>query len=253
MFDAVLGRSTVGPSRWGGGTLLAIALHVVALGAVIWASLHAGKKAETEAPVVTFFAPPPPPPPPPPAGGGPKAPKVEHKKITPPKKDVIVEPKKEEPKPEPTHEVETPEPAPSDTSGQQGGEPGGVPGGQVGGVVGGQIGGVPGGQVGGVVGGTGTTTVIPFGAGMARPTRIGGDDIRYTREAREAHVSGVMIVKCVITVEGTLTNCRVIKGVPLMEQTALAAIRTWRYTPVQFQGHAQSVDYTFTIHLKMPD
>ena len=88
---------------------------------------------------------------------------------------------------------------------------------------------------------------------MSRPSPIQPDEIQYTREAREARVAGVMIVKCVISVDGSLTNCRVIKGVPMMDQAVLGALARHRGTPVTFQGRPVSVDYTFTIRLKMPD
>jgi periplasmic protein TonB len=244
MFDAVLNRHARGPNRWGIGALAATALHVMALAGVIWGSVRVSK-AVIQAPEVTFFAPPPPPPPPPPAGGGAVSkPKIEKPKLQ-PKKDTIVEAKKEEPIPEPP---KTKTEDPPHTGGQEGGQQGG----QVGGRVGGQIGGQVGGQVGGQLGGTGTGAV-PFGEGMARPSPIGADEIQYTREAREAHVSGVMIVKCVITLEGTLTNCRVIKSVPLMDKPVLDALARHRGTPATFQGRPVSVDYTFTIRLKMPD
>jgi len=162
---------------------------------------------------------------------------------------VIVEPKKDQPKEEPKEEPRSAEP---ESNGQAGGQVGGVAGGVAGGQVGGVVGGTVGGQVGGVLGGTGSG-VVPFGEGMSRPSPIAGDEIQYTREAREARISGVMIVKCVIAVDGSLTNCRVIKGVPMMDQAVLAALARHRGTPVTFQGRPVSVDYTFTIRLKMPD
>ena len=56
-----------------------------------------------------------------------------------------------------------------------------------------------------------------------------------------------------VSVDGSLTNCRVIKGVPMMDQAVLGALARHRGTPVTFQGRPVSVDYTFTIRLKMPD
>lgn len=248
MFDAVLNRHTKGPTRWGRGMVAAAALHGIAFGAVIFASLHGGKAKSNDAPVITFFAPAPPPPPPtpPPAGGGAQQKKTKVEKKIEKKPDTIVQSKKNEPIPDPPKEekkAEKPEPA---------GVEGGVVGGVAGGVVGGTVGGVQGGTVGGVVGGTGTSGVVPFGAGMTRPSPIGADEIQYTREAREARVEGLMIVKCVITTEGTLQNCRVIKGLPMMDKPVLDALGRHRGSPVTFQGHPVSVDYTFNIRLKMP-
>jgi protein TonB len=129
----------------------------------------------------------------------------------------------------------------------EGGVEGGVPGGVVGGVVGGVLGGVLGGQVGG----TGTD-VLPFGAGMTRPEKISGANPQYTREALEARVQGLMIVKCVITTEGRVEKCRIIKPLPHMEQAVLDSVMAARYKPVTFQGRTVQVDYTFNIRLTLP-
>jgi len=177
-----------------------------------------------------------------------KKPKVEPKKVE-RKPDTIVESKKKEvlPDPEPpkTESAAKPEPG-----GQVGGVQGGVQGGVVGGVVGGQLGGTPGGQLGGKVGGNG---VIPFGEGMTRPSPFPADAIQYSREAREAKVAGVVIAKCTIQVDGSYTNCRLIKGLPFMDSVILAAFAKHKGTPAMYQGHPVAVDYTLTLRLKMPD
>ncbi|HME90721.1 MAG TPA: TonB family protein, partial [Myxococcaceae bacterium] len=167
-------------------------------------------------------------------------PKVERVERKPIRRDVIVQPK-EIPKTKP------PEAEPQKEE-DEGGQEGGVEGGVKGGVVGGVVGGVLGGQLGGQLG----SQVLPFGEGMTRPQRIEGRDPQYTREALEAHIAGVMLVKCVITIEGRLENCRVVKPVPFMEKAVLDALSTWRYKPVLYQGRPVSVDYLITVRLVLP-
>jgi protein TonB len=157
--------------------------------------------------------------------------------------DAIIPPK-EIPQTKPPEKEPEPEPEPSETDVES---EGGVEGGVVGGVVGGVLGGVLGGQVGS----TGTD-VLPFGAGMTRPERLSGPSPQYTREALEAHVQGLMIIKCVITTEGKVEKCRIIKSLPHMEQAALDALYAARYKPVTFQGRTVQVDYTFNIKLTLP-
>ncbi|MHB8879856.1 MAG: energy transducer TonB [Myxococcaceae bacterium] len=130
-------------------------------------------------------------------------------------------------------------------------EPEGVEGGVEGGVPGGVLGGVLGGTLGGQVGGTGTE-ILPFGEGMERPTVLEARPPSYTREALEAHVEGLMLVKCVITVEGRLEKCRIVKPLPHMEKAVLEALATYRYTPVTFQGRPVAVEYVIPIRLVMP-
>ena len=70
-------------------------------------------------------------------------------------------------------------------------------------------------------------------------------------EARAAEVEGIMLVKCTITTEGNVTNCQIIKPVPLMDQVTLKWLSTAKYTPVTFQGHPVAVSYVFTFRFKI--
>ena len=95
--------------------------------------------------------------------------------------------------------------------------------------------------------------VLPFGEGMTRPSSISADEIQFTREAREAKVSGTMIVRCLITTEGSLQNCRIMKSVPMMDQAVLSSLARHQGQPVMYQGHSVAVEYTYTIRLKSPE
>lgn len=240
MFDNVLGRGNVPGTRLGIGTVVSVVVHVALVAFVIWFSAQKADEEETPPEVTFFAAPPPPPPPPPPASSTPKTEKKVEKKRPTKKPDTIVQAKD----PTPVPQEEQPEEAPEEEP-VEGGVEGGVVGGVAGGVVGGVIGGTLGGQIGGQLGGD----VLAFGEGMTRPTRVKGRDVEYTREALEARVAGKMIVKCTINTDGTLENCRIIKPLPHMEEAVLAALRTWKMTPVTFQGRPVRVDYVLNIQL----
>ncbi|MGZ3458346.1 MAG: energy transducer TonB [Archangium sp.] len=248
MFDSVLDRGQGPKSRVGVGAVISVVLHVGIFVLAVWLSTRPPKEKEKEV-EVTFkqaMAPPrgaaPPPPPPPPA-----AHHKTNKKVV-KKPDTIVQPK-EVPQQKPP-EADPPDTKDEDEASEEEVE-GGVEGGVAGGVVGGVIGGVVGGVLGGQVGGTGTD-VLPFGAGMTRPEKLSGPQPQYSREALEAHVQGLMIVKCVITTEGNVERCRIIKPLPHMEQAVLDSLYAQRYKPVTFQGRPVQVDYTFNIRLNLP-
>jgi periplasmic protein TonB len=93
---------------------------------------------------------------------------------------------------------------------------------------------------------------VPYDSRMSMPKLISGDPIQYTREAREARVRGTLVAKCVITRQGDVENCRLIKGVPYMDQAVISALETRRYRPVMFQGEPISVTYIFNVRLEMP-
>ncbi|MEP7124096.1 MAG: TonB family protein [Byssovorax sp.] len=88
-----------------------------------------------------------------------------------------------------------------------------------------------------------------FEEGMTRPTPISVVEPAYTREALEARVEGTVIAKCVVTVSGALTGCRIVKGVPHMDQAVLNALAASKYAPATLQGKPVSVDYIFTKRL----
>jgi TonB family protein len=94
--------------------------------------------------------------------------------------------------------------------------------------------------------------VIPFSPGMPRPEQLVGKEIAYTPQALAARVQGVMTVKCTITREGKVQNCRVIKGLPHMEQSVVEALQSRTYKPIVYQGQPVSVDYMFNIRLQLP-
>jgi serine/threonine-protein kinase len=93
---------------------------------------------------------------------------------------------------------------------------------------------------------------VPFQEGMPRPVELQGKEIVYTREALAARVEGTMLVKCVITKTGAVENCRIIKGLPHMNETVVQALRSRTYKPITLQGKPVAVDYTFSIRLVAP-
>jgi TonB family protein len=95
--------------------------------------------------------------------------------------------------------------------------------------------------------------VVPFGEGMTRPVLIQpGRPITYTREAIAARVEGVSIVRCVITAEGTVERCKVIKPLPFMDEAVLEHLQSQRFQPVTYQGKPVSVGYNFSVRLTLP-
>lgn len=223
--------------------MLSIVAHAVLIGLALYISSRPSAHASEKVRAVTFFAPPPPPPPPPPpAGGGAQPKKVEPKKVV-KKPDTIVKAKKEEVQPK---QPDLPKETPPEPGGQAGGVPGGVAGGVPGGVVGGTVGGVP--------GGTGNANqVIPFGAGMEKPSLARPPEVVHSKEALAMKVGGLALVKCVVNLDGSLTDCRLMKSLPYMDQQILQAMRSMKYSgPVMYQGRPQRVEMVIPVRVPTP-
>jgi protein TonB len=89
-------------------------------------------------------------------------------------------------------------------------------------------------------------------AGMVKPRVLCAPAIAYSRDAIAHRVGGVALVKCVIELDGSLSDCRIVKGLPYMDDQILASMRTWRYTPVLFKGRAVRVEMIIPVRLPVP-
>lgn len=98
-----------------------------------------------------------------------------------------------------------------------------------------------------------TTGVRQFEAGMTRPVLDPNNaPVRFTAEARAARVQGLMVLRCVISLDGRLESCRVVQGLPYMNETVLETVSTWRVTPVRYQGQVVTVEYEIPLRLVAP-
>lgn len=97
-----------------------------------------------------------------------------------------------------------------------------------------------------------SSEVLPFGEGMSLPRLITGPEPVYPRAAREARVEGTLLAKCVITTEGTLRSCRIIKSLPFLDEPVREALAQRRYAPVMFQGHPVNVEYVISLRFELP-
>jgi protein TonB len=94
--------------------------------------------------------------------------------------------------------------------------------------------------------------ILPFGDGMTRPVLTSKVDPTYTHEAMDARVQGVALVKCVLTADGSVRDCRIVKGLAFMNDAVISAVSRWHYSPVIYQGRPVSVEYLITLHLTPP-
>jgi protein TonB len=81
---------------------------------------------------------------------------------------------------------------------------------------------------------------------------VSGPAPEYTPEAIERGVEGSMQVRCVVTTEGNVRGCKVMKGLPFMNSAVITALEKRKYRPAVAQGKAVDVFYTFILRLKLP-
>jgi protein TonB len=127
-----------------------------------------------------------------------------------------------------------------------------------GGISGGVEGGVPGGVVGGIVGGLPEVAapaphpqVVRVGETIRAPTLLHKVPPVYPRQALKAHVSGSVILEAHVDVRGRVKSVKVLRGHPLFDEAAIAAVKQWRYMPALHNGQPTELLLTVTLIFKL--
>lgn len=133
------------------------------------------------------------------------------------------------------------------------------------GVVGGVAGGVPGGALGGVIGGIvgnaaanvpKITAAKPAGpqrisGGVMAGNKISGSTPQYPAIAKAARISGTVVLAATISKSGSIENLRLVSGPPMLVQSAMDAVKTWRYKPYLLSGEPTEVETTITVNFNL--
>jgi len=74
----------------------------------------------------------------------------------------------------------------------------------------------------------------------------------YTRAAIAARLEGAVILELVIGEEGGVESVRVLRGLPLgLTESAMDAVRRWRFEPSTLEGRPIKVRYRLTVHFQL--
>jgi protein TonB len=219
---------------------VSLALHAIVAAVIVVAPILAADQLPDPASAVKAFfvepmaAPPPPPPPPPPAPRAANAPRVTPKAVVQNNQFVAPVEVPQEIKPEEGLDL-----------GVEGGVPGGVEGGVPGGVVGGVVGGLPDAPPPPPV------AAVRVGGQIKEPKKLKNVSPVYPDIAKQARVQGVVILECTISPQGRVSDVKVLRGIPLLDQSAIDAVKQWVYTPTLLNGVPVPVIMTVTVNFKL--
>ncbi len=74
---------------------------------------------------------------------------------------------------------------------------------------------------------------------------------QYPPMAKTARIQGSVVLHAVISKNGTIEQLQVISGHPMLQQSALDAVRQWRYKPYFLNGEPVEVDTTITVNFTL--
>jgi protein TonB len=220
-------------------TFVSFAVQIALLGVLVLIPLIY-TEALPKQQLMTFLVapPPPPPPPPPPAAAPPKVVKVQTEVIN----NELREPTKIPKQIKMLKEDEAPPPT---VAGVVGGVPGGVAGGSMGGVLGGIVGSsLPPPKVA-------TPTKVRVSSGVVAGNKISGPNPTYPQIARTARIQGQVVLQATISKQGTIENLHAVSGPPMLYQSAIDAVRQWRYKPYILNGEPVEVETTIDVNFTL--
>ncbi len=94
-------------------------------------------------------------------------------------------------------------------------------------------------------------TRLNISAGVAGGLLIQRTAPIYPQMAREARVSGTVVIQATISKTGMIQDLHVVSGPTMLRQPALDAVKTWRYKPYLLDGQPVDVDTTVSVNFSL--
>lgn len=92
--------------------------------------------------------------------------------------------------------------------------------------------------------------VYRIGDSLPAPKR--SDLPQYPVEAAVAGIQGAVQTEIVIDAAGNVTDARVVRSIPMLDEAALKAVQNWRFTPTVVNGQPVPVRMTVTVNFTPP-
>ena len=88
---------------------------------------------------------------------------------------------------------------------------------------------------------------LPVGGDVLPPARLHAPPPPYPEAARRAGLQGVVVVAAVVDTAGVVRDVRVLRGPPILDRAAAAAVSGWRFAPATRRGRPVAVRYNLTV------
>jgi TonB family protein len=92
---------------------------------------------------------------------------------------------------------------------------------------------------------------VRVGGNIKTPTKV--KDVRpvYPPDALAAGIQGVVILETTIDTEGRVSDAKVLRSIPVLDDAALEAVRQWEFTPTEVNGMLVPVIMTVTVNFTL--
>jgi len=94
-------------------------------------------------------------------------------------------------------------------------------------------------------------TLVRIGGHIRNPAKTRHVSPVYPPIALANRVEGSVTIEAIIGTDGRVQNASIVKSIPLLDQSALAAVMQWRFTPTLLNGVAGPVIMTVTVNFSL--
>ena len=88
-------------------------------------------------------------------------------------------------------------------------------------------------------------------SGVADSLKVHHVQPEYPQAARISHITGDVILRAIIDREGQIAELTLLSGHPLLAESAIKAVKQWRYRPYILNGNPVLVETTIKVHYFM--
>lgn len=87
--------------------------------------------------------------------------------------------------------------------------------------------------------------------GVKPPQRLVNVAPVYPATALAVHQEGIVIIDATIDEQGNVTETRILRSIPLLDDAAVAAVRKWKFSPTLLNGVPVPIVMTVTVNFKL--
>lgn len=92
---------------------------------------------------------------------------------------------------------------------------------------------------------------IRVGGSIPEPRRLKEVRSDYPVVAQQARVQGIVTLGCHVSAEGKVVGVEVFRGIPLMDEAAVRAVRQWEFEPTVVDGVAVPITVTVQFDFRL--
>src|SRR6185369_1573324 len=92
---------------------------------------------------------------------------------------------------------------------------------------------------------------VRVGGKISEPKKTRNVAPTYPEIAKRARVQGTVILEATISPQGRVTDVKVLRGIPMLDEAAMGAVRQWTYSPTLLNGVPVPVFMSVTVNFRL--